>query len=111
MTKQRTRHAAVRWTSPTGRSWLSPHQHRPPAPPARPLPALPVPDELDQLGPANRDTEHWHTDPNDPRWDDPEGTELRATDREVDEPERPGDRHTRWTLDLDDHLRWFALVG
>ncbi len=111
MTKQRTRQAGVRWTSPTGRSWLSPQQHRPPAPPARPLPPVPLLDELEQLGPAARDTEQWHTGPTDPRWDDPEGTELRATDHDAPidrDPETRSRTTTRWTLDLDDRYAWLA---
>ncbi len=106
MTKQRTRHAGVRWTGPTGRSWLSPQRHRPPATPARPLPAVPIPDELDQLGSAARDTEQWHTDPTDPRWDDPDGTELRATDHDAHPAGPPDVGRTRWTLDLDDPYAW-----
>ncbi len=106
MTKQRTRHAGVRWTGPTGRSWLSPQQHRPPATPVRPLAALPILDELDQLGPVDRDTEQWHTDRTDPRWDDPVGTELRATDHDAQSAGPPDVGRTRWTLDLDDPYAW-----
>jgi hypothetical protein len=113
MSKQRTRDAGVRWTSPTGRTWLSPPQHQPPLPPTRPLPALPVPDPLDQLGPAAREDEQWHTDPTNPAWDDPDGLELRVVDVDPPpyrEPEPPSRATSRWTLDLDDPYAWLPVI-
>jgi len=65
-TKQRTADG-VRWTSPTGRSTLSPAQHQPPVP-AQPAPA-PAVDPLDELGPTALDHERWLLDPTDPYFD------------------------------------------
>ena len=102
-TIQRTRGAAVRWTSPTGRSWTSPVPHEPPTPARRSLPDLPPPqDPLDQLSPQQLvDELHRHTP------DDPGSLELRAQDTdpepEASDPLRQRLLHhdTRWSLDLD----------
>jgi len=40
MRKTRQRDGGVRWTDPTGRSWLSPHQHPTPEPAVRTVPGL-----------------------------------------------------------------------
>lgn len=108
-TKQRTRESGVRWTSPTGRVWLSPQQHPPPAAPVRRPPALTTLDELNELGPAARDAEQWHADPTGAGWDDPDGCELRAADTDSPperEPELRSRTTTRWSLDLDDPYAW-----
>ena len=126
--KLRLAGSAVRWTTPTGREWLSRPQHAAPAPPLRPLPAVRQPSEWDELDPSSLEHELWLlTD----RPDDPEGLELRATDpegedddgaadwaRRLQQPDRPPPdsedllgQHitsgsTRWTLDLDDPYAW-----
>ena len=110
--KQRTRDAGVRWTSPTGQSWTSPHPHQPPAAPVRALPSLAGSlSPLDELTPSVLDDELFHADPADPRWDDPDGLELSADDivtRDGDDPlgEAILTSSTRWTLDLDDPYAW-----
>ena len=110
--KQRTRDAGVRWTSPTGQSWTSPHPHQPPAAPVRALPSLDGSlSPLDELTPSVLDDELFHADPADPRWDDPDGLELSADDtdtRDGDDPlgEAILTSSTRWTLDLDDPYAW-----
>jgi hypothetical protein len=118
-TKTRTAGSAVRWTSPTGRSWLSPPQHPAPAVPFRPLVAVPsAPNPWDELDPISLERELWELDG---RPDDPAALELRALDIDPDQHEPPdllGDRlrqgATRWTLDLDDPWSWTgpeAAVG
>ncbi|MCY7365588.1 MAG: HNH endonuclease, partial [Frankiaceae bacterium] len=103
-TKTRQTDSAVLWAGPTGRTWLSPSQHQPPAAPVRPLPPLPSADPLDELSPTYADDELWeHLD----RPDDPVAYELRATDAEPGDvdPDPLGD-DTRWTLDLTDPYAW-----
>ncbi len=106
-TKTRQVDSAVRWTSPTGRTWLSPSQHQPPAPPVRPLPPLSAPDPLDQLSPTYADDELWELLD---RPDDPDAYELRAQDHDPADTDDAGDRLTEratgWTLDLDDPCAW-----
>jgi hypothetical protein len=111
--KTRLPGSAVRWTSPTGRSWTSPAQHPPPAAPIRPLRPLPTgPSPWDELDPITMERELWWLDgcP-----DDPAGLELRAVDIDpdrTDQPDRQGDALTvgasRWTIDLDDPYSWTA---
>jgi len=106
-TKTRQHDSAVRWTSPTGRTWTSPSQHPPPAPPLRPLAPLSAPDPLDELSPTFADHELWeHRD----RPDDPVAYELRAVDREPTDSDDVGELLTEgatgWTLDLDDPYAW-----
>ena len=112
MAKTRLPGSAVRWTSPTGRSWTSLSQHPAPQPAVRPLPALqPVPKSAwaaeHSLSPqalaeliAQLDT-------------DPRAVELRTIDVDPDEPDRDPladrlDGDIRWTLDLDDPHLWAA---
>jgi hypothetical protein len=103
-TKTRQSDSGVLWTSPTGRPWLSPSQHQPPAQPVRPLPAIPAPDPLDELSPTFTDDELWLLLD---RPDDPQAWELRATDREpADVDPDPLGADTRWTLDLTDPYAW-----
>ncbi len=96
----------VHWTSPTGRSWLSPTQHPSPQPPVRPLPPLPDPDDPD--------------DPDGPDVDQDGSTDLawlagRADRLRADDPHNEPDadrdpytliRPTGWGLALDDPTRW-----
>ncbi len=115
-TKQRTRDAGVRWTSPTGRAWTSPAPHDPPAIPSRPLPPLPGPaDPLDQLSRLGHDDELRHNDPNSPLFDDHDGLELRTEDTEPEADDHdPLENQllhsdTRWSLDLDNPYGWADL--
>jgi len=103
----------VRWTSPTGRSWLSRPQHPAPAPPTRPLPAVPTPSPWDELDPITLEHQLWELDG---RPDDPAGLELRTEDTDpdlLDHPDLLGQRlttgATRWTLDLDDPYSWTRI--
>jgi len=111
-TKERLRDAGVRWTSPTGQSWISPIPHQPPTAAVRTLPPLAAtPGPLDELTPSVRDDELWHSDPEDPRWDDPDGLELRADDTDTHDQDDPLGQtllhdDTRWTLDLNDPYLW-----
>ena len=106
-TKTRGSDSGVSWTSPTGRTWLSPSPHQPPAPAVRPLPPLPRPDPLDELSPTFADDELWELLD---RPDDRTGYELRAVDGEPadgDElAEQLAEGSTRWTLDLTDPYAW-----
>ena len=103
-TKTRQHDSAVAWTSPTGRCWLSPSQHQPPAAPVRPLPALRAPDPLDELSPTYADDELWRLLG---RPDDPAAYELRAIDADPDDVDPdPLGNDTRWTLDLTDPYAW-----
>ncbi len=101
MTKDRVDGGAVRWTSPTGRSWTSPAQHQPPAHPvSRPAVALDEPDLSPQA------LAELLADPD----DDPRQHELRAaatcpTDRFADAIR---DDLDGWGHDLDDPYRWSA---
>jgi hypothetical protein len=61
-TKQRLQHAAVRWTSPTGRAWTSPPQHPAPTPALRPLRAVPATDPWDELDPISLERLLWELD-------------------------------------------------
>jgi len=97
-TKTRTRQAAVRWTSPTGRSWTSPTPHCPAAAPDQPPRRSSPPPEDD-----GDDEDDWP--------DDPAGLELRAHDTEpADDHDRTGEhiKHTdtRWSLELDNPYLW-----
>ena len=58
-TKHRTADG-VRWTSPTGRTTLSPPPHQPPV--ADPTPARPADDPLEHLGPLAREHERHPAD-------------------------------------------------
>jgi len=111
--KNRGTGSAVRWTSPTGRNWLSRPQHPSPTPALRPPPAVPVPSEWDELDPASLDDELWQLAgcP-----DDLAGLELRTPDvdpEQLDCPDLLGQRltarATRWTLDLDDPYAWAGV--
>ena len=110
-TKARGRRSSVSWTHPAGRRWHSPSQHEPPAAAVRPPPALPGPNPLDELSPADLDEELWHLDllPDDP------GPWTFPTDLEPGDGDRLGDRlshdDTRWTLDLADPYRWDTTRG
>ena len=64
--KERTRDG-VRWTTPTGRQVLAPHQSLDVPDLRSPQPARPSP--LDQLSPLAREHELWTSDPTDPRFD------------------------------------------
>jgi hypothetical protein len=115
-TKHRTGDGAVRWTSPTGRTWTSPSPHQPPQAPVRQLPALPPPPgPLERLSPVELDAELWQLDPGSPLWDDPAAHELRAQDREPDDDHDPLAAHilshnARWTIDLNDPYAWTDLA-
>jgi hypothetical protein len=98
----------VRWTTVTGRSWLSRHQHQPPQPPARSLPpTATTASPWDELDPADLDELLWILDG---RPDDPVGWELRAEDRAPDDVDLTQQQilhgDTRWTLDLSDPYAW-----
>ena len=100
----------VRWTSPAGRSWLSPAQHSPPAQPIRPLGAAPAATGWEHLSPLEREQALWDLDPSDPRLDGSEPSDALPEDVEPDEDDRVRaallDDLTRWTLDLDDPYAW-----
>jgi hypothetical protein len=68
-TKQRLPDGSVRWTSPTGQTWLSPAEH--PAPPVvtRRLEPVREPDPADVLSPLARELENYLADPANPVWD------------------------------------------
>ena len=105
-TKTRTADG-VHWTGRTGRSWLSPTQHEPPAAPARPLPPLTAPSPLDGLSPTELEDELAMLDllP-----DDDWTSHTPPVDLEPDDNDRLGRRiqhtDTGWTLDLTDPYRW-----
>jgi hypothetical protein len=104
----------VRWTSPAGRSWISPGQHQPPGAPHRPLRPAPALSEY-ILSPWEQEQALWDRDPSDPRFDDPGADELRAVDTEPPDDEDSVRQHleaglTRWTLDLEDPYAWTDLV-
>jgi hypothetical protein len=109
-TKTRTA-TGVRWTGITGRSWLSPTQHAPPAVAVRPRPPVPSPSSgpFDQLSPGELERELWALDllPPDP------GSDLQPIDREPQDSDRLAERllhtDTRWTLDLEDPCPWLDL--
>lgn len=108
--KTRGRSSAVTWTHPTGRTWRDLEQREPTAAALRPPPAIPGPNPLDELSPADLDEELWHLDllPDDP------GPWTTPVDREpVTDGDRLGDllshTDTRWTLDLADPYRWEAV--
>jgi hypothetical protein len=107
-TKTRTAHG-VRWTGITGRSWLSPSQHPPPATAVRQLPPVPSTGPFDELSPGELERELWALDllPPDP------GSRALPVDREPEDSDRLAERllhsDTRWTLDLDDPYRWLDL--
>jgi hypothetical protein len=112
--KTRGQGSAVRWDTPTGRSWTSPPQHPAPAAPTRPLQALPTLSLWDELDPGSLERVLWELDG---RPDDPAGLELRAADVDPDQHDRPDDAlgqrlatgATAWTLDLDDPYAWHDL--
>ena len=100
MTKQRLDGGGVRWTDPTGRSWLSPAQHPAPSDVDR-EPAATVeqhclsPDALAELL-AQPDL-------------DPTRYELRAVEHDPHDVDRTGDAirdDDGWGLALDDPYRW-----
>jgi hypothetical protein len=104
--KTRHRGGSLTWTSPTGRAWLSPAQHQPPAGPTRPLRPVPTPSPWDELNPGELDDQLRALDllPHD---------DLRNTavnlDRDVPDSDRLGHRignDTRWTLDLENPYLW-----
>ena len=87
----------VLWTSPTGRRWLSPDQHRPPQAPVRPPPPLRDPHGPQRAEPA----------------DDADGIEPRHSPDPLTldtEPTRDPFEHVDlrhgWGITLDDHTRW-----
>lgn len=95
----------LRWTSPTGRAWLSLLQHEPPTPPTRPLMRVPVPSPMDGLGPSELVDALW--DPADPSCAD---RDVPAPD-DIDPPESDlGDRFdgSLWSR-LDDPTAWIDL--
>lgn len=102
MTKTRVDGGAVRWTGPTGRSWLSPTQHPVPARPSR----QPVTAVGPDLSPAA--LAELLTDPD----TDPVQYELRAVQDDPDSTDRIGDAlrddDDGWGLALDDPCRWTA---
>jgi hypothetical protein len=103
----------VRWTTVTGRTWLSRTQHDAPQPPTRSLPPVATgPSPWDELDPADLDELLRILDG---RPDDPVGWELRAEDREPDDVDRTQQQilhgDTRWTLDLSDPYGWLDPVA
>ena len=113
-TKTRGLRSQMRWTDPTGRSWLSPSQHQPPTPAVRALPLLQqTPNPFDELSPLQQEHELWLLAG---RPDDPAAYELRAHDVDPDDEEhdsleeRLTTRSTRWTLDLLDPYAWLDEV-
>jgi hypothetical protein len=117
-TKQRLQHAAVRWTSPTGRAWTSPPQHPAPTPALRPLRAVPTTSPWDELDPTSLEQLLWELDD---RPDDPAALELRAVDLDPDDPDHQDapDRFgellrsgaSRWSIDLDDPHQWVDFTS
>jgi hypothetical protein len=108
MTKTRVDGAAVRWTSPTGRTWTSPPQHAAPAR-VQPVPCAEAPDvQPDALaGPdADRVPDVRRADDDrEPRSASAQAG-LRADEADTD---RLGDRirdDDGWDLALDDPYRW-----
>ena len=111
MSKTRTQHSTVTWTSPTGRRWTSPSQHTPPQPAVRPLPPIV---QADPDAPADGEPQPDHDDGTDTTYRD----ELRADDTDPDDidPNDSGGARdpdaflTRlsdsWGLALDDPTRW-----
>lgn len=114
-TKVRERSGAVAWTSPSGRRYVSPSQHEPPAAAVRPLPPLVVPDPLDLLSDLEREQELWHADPGAPVWAGSELSDVCDDVEPEDVPDPLGRRlrwgDTRWTVDLDDHTAWEPVPG
>ncbi len=108
MTKLRTP-AGVRWTDPTGRSWLSPLQHQAPAAPDRsPLPTMLVPSDVTD-SPFDRDddgeTDEWLRSAERPA----RSAACDDTDP-VDTPRAAG-ADTRWGHDLDDTWAWLPELA
>ena len=100
----------VRWTSPAGRTWLSPSQHAAPAPSTGPLSATPARTGWEHRSPLEREQALWDLDPSDRALD---GSEPSAALPQEVEPEEEDhlavalrDDLTRWTLDLDDPYAW-----
>jgi hypothetical protein len=107
-TKARGQQSTVTWSDPTGRTWLSPSQHQPPATPVRPPTPIPTPNPFDELSPLELNEELWTLGllPDDPGpW-----TALQDVDNKPDT--RDPLRHrllttdTAWTLDLADPYSW-----
>lgn len=67
--KQRRAGGHVRWTSQTGRRWLSRGQHEPPPSSVRRLPALPEANPFAGLTDQALVEVLWHSDPTDPIFD------------------------------------------
>jgi hypothetical protein len=99
-TKTRLAGGAVRWTSPTGRTWTSPSQHRPPPEPVRPLPPLPAPDPFADLDPCAYYDARFASDPSDPWLDGAIIEGLLEETEPLDE-----DRGQHWLLDEPWYLR------
>ncbi|MCW2678733.1 MAG: hypothetical protein JWM62_134 [Frankiales bacterium] len=101
-TKQRG--DGVTWTAPSGRQWLSPIQHEPPAAASRAADRCQT-DVLVGLSPTELDEELWRLLG---RPDDPEGLELRTADVEPDAlaADQWADPDTSWTLDLQNPFSW-----
>jgi hypothetical protein len=59
----------VRWTSPAGRTWLSPHQHTAPAVSTRQPAPPPATTGDEHLSPLEHEDLLWDLDPSDPRLD------------------------------------------
>jgi hypothetical protein len=104
MTKTRTARG-VRWTGPTGRSWLSPVQHQAPADAAAAAVRPPAPASVAEhhLSPAALAELLAEPDT------DPAQYDLRAVEDEPDDTDRVGDAlrdDDGWGLVLDDPYRW-----
>ena len=101
LAKARGERSAVRWTSPTGRTWTSPSQHTVPPRPCRPLP--PVMARHEDEPPADDDLydlDECSPDPADARLCREDVVDI---DDEAALVERLGDG---WGLALEDHTRW-----
>ena len=96
-TKARTAEG-VRWTDPTGRSWLSPAQHEPAQAPLRPVAAV------EQCAPHGLSDQHLAELLADDDLD-PVQHELRELDIHPDDVE-PAVDESGWGLALDDPHRW-----
>jgi hypothetical protein len=103
--KTRGTGSALRWTSPTTRSWLSPSQHTPPSPAVRPLPPVPAPVEEPEPWEVEDELEHLGLLPPDDRI--PEDVEPEPSDSIGDALR---EQRTQWGLDLDDPYRWVDLA-
>jgi hypothetical protein len=100
----------VRWTSPAGRTWLSPHQHTAPAVSTRQPAPPPATTGDEHLSPLEHEDLLWTLDPSSPLLDGAFTPTAPVQDHEPDHDDHALSAllHdlTRWTLDLDDPHTW-----